>query len=166
MFGLPNQTLEDVKESLNYILKINPEHISCYSLILHKDTKKELPTDDEEREMYHYILKTLKNAGYVHYEISNFAKKGFESKHNLVYWNQEEYAGVGAGASSYVDSVRYTNERNIERYILENKRDCLTSYCVRYGKLVGEKYEETSRNIWFILVLCLRKAKYFSKKAQ
>ncbi len=123
MFGLPNQTLEDVKESLNYILKINPEHISCYSLILHKDTKKELPTDDEEREMYHYILKTLKNAGYVHYEISNFAKKGFESKHNLVYWNQEEYAGVGAGASSYVDSVRYTNERNIERYILENKRE-------------------------------------------
>lgn len=117
MFGLPNQTLENVKESLEYIIKINPEHISCYSLILHKETNKKLPTDEEEREMYHYIVERLKEAGYIHYEISNFAKKGYESKHNLTYWNQEEYAGVGAGASSYVNGIRYTNERSIEKYI-------------------------------------------------
>ncbi len=122
MFGLPNQTLENVKESIEYLLKINPEHISCYSLILHRDTDKKLPTEEEEREMYHYIVNTLKEAGYIHYEISNFAKPNFESKHNLIYWNQEEYVGVGAGASSYVNDVRYTNESDIKKYISQNKR--------------------------------------------
>lgn len=155
MFGLPNQTLKDVKESLDYILKIGPEHISCYSLILHKDTKKHLPSDEEERKMYHYLVATLKNAGYVHYEISNFAKKGFESKHNLVYWNQEEYVGVGAGASSYVNNIRYTNERNIEKYILENKREIeeeqdleskLREYVILKLRLVkGLNLEEASK---------------------
>lgn len=122
MFGLPHQTLENVKESVEYLLKISPEHISCYSLILHNDTDKKLPTEDEEREMYHYIVKTLKEAGYIHYEISNFAKPNFESKHNLVYWNQEEYVGVGAGASSYLNDIRYTNESDIKKYISQNKR--------------------------------------------
>ncbi len=117
MFGLPNQTVQDVKDSLNYILKINPEHISCYSLILHNETTKKLPTDEEEREMYHTIVNTLKEDGYHHYEISNFARSGYESKHNLVYWNQEEYVGVGAGASSYVNGVRYTNVADIKKYI-------------------------------------------------
>lgn len=122
MFGLPHQTLENVKESVEYLLKISPEHISCYSLILHNDTDKKLPTEDEEREMYHYIVKMLKEAGYIHYEISNFAKPNYESKHNLVYWNQEEYVGVGAGASSYLNDVRYTNEPDIKKYISQNKR--------------------------------------------
>jgi len=117
MFGLPNQTTEDVKESLEYLIKIDPEHISCYSLILHNDIFKNLPSDDEEREMYYLIIKMLKESGYEHYEISNFSKSGKESKHNLCYWNQEEYIGVGAGASSYVNRKRYTNELNIERYI-------------------------------------------------
>lgn len=117
MFGLPNQTLKDVEESLDFIIKINPEHVSCYSLILHEKIFNNLPEDEEEREMYYLIMNKLKEAGYVHYEISNFAKPGYESKHNLVYWNQGEYVGAGAGASSYIDKTRYTNVANINKYI-------------------------------------------------
>lgn len=117
MFGLPNQTLDDVNESLDYLIKINPEHISCYSLILHNDIFKNLPSEEVEREMYYLIIKRLKEAGYNHYEISNFAREDRESKHNLCYWNQKEYIGVGAGASSYLDGKRFTNELNISKYI-------------------------------------------------
>ena len=117
MFGLPKQTLDDVNESLDYLIKINPEHISCYSLILHNDIFKNLPQEEDERKMYYLIVDRLKEAGYNHYEISNFAKENKESKHNLCYWNQQEYIGVGAGASSYLDGKRYTNELNIEKYI-------------------------------------------------
>lgn len=117
MFGLPTQTIEDVKKSLEYLININPTHISCYSLILHADIFKNLPSDEEEREMYYITKKVLNEAGYEQYEISNFSKVGYESVHNLAYWNQEEYVGLGAGASSYVDGKRYTNESNIEKYI-------------------------------------------------
>ena len=117
MFGLPNQTLEDVNESLEYIIKLKPEHISCYSLILHQKIFDNLPSDEDEREMYYLIIDKLREAGYKHYEISNFAKPGYESKHNLVYWNQGEYVGAGAGASSYIDNKRYSNVSNIKEYI-------------------------------------------------
>jgi len=117
MFGLPDQTLKDVKESVDYLIKLNPEHISCYSLILHEPIFQNLPDDKEEREMYYLIQKRLKEVGYEQYEVSNFAKNGKESKHNLCYWNQEEYLGIGAGASSYINNKRYTNENKIETYI-------------------------------------------------
>lgn len=117
MFGLPKQTLENVEESIQEILACQPEHISCYSLILHEPIFQNLPTEEEERKMYETIQNRLKEAGYEQYEISNFAKKGKESQHNLCYWNQEEYIGIGAGASSYLDRKRYTNERKIEAYI-------------------------------------------------
>ena len=74
-------------------------------------------------EIYYYIVSRLREAGYFQYEISNFAKKGFESRHNLCYWNQDEYIGVGAGASSYVNGVRFKNVSEIEKYILNNKRE-------------------------------------------
>lgn len=117
MFGLPHQTLEDLKQSIDYLISIQPEHVSCYSLILHRPIFENLPSEEEERKMYDYTKETLQNAGYEHYEISNFAQKGYESKHNLVYWNQEEYIGMGAGASSYVNNERYINEENIDEYI-------------------------------------------------
>lgn len=124
MFGLPGQTVNDVKESLNYLIKINPEHISCYSLIVHDelvekhpDAFSNLPNDEDERKMYYLICDELKSAGYVQYEISNFAKPSFESKHNLCYWNQDEYYGVGAGASSYINNVRYKNIDSVEQYV-------------------------------------------------
>lgn len=117
MFGLPNQTLQDVEASLKYLIKINPAHISCYSLIVHENIFKNLPPDEEEREMYYLIKRMLKAAGYEQYEISNFSKEGYKSKHNLTYWNQEEYIGLGAGASSYFRGERYTNEGSVEKYI-------------------------------------------------
>ena len=124
MFGLPNQKIEDVEESVNYLICKNPEHISCYSLIVHDenvtkypDVFNNLPNDEEERQMYYMICNKLKEAGYIQYEISNFAKPSFESKHNMCYWNQEEYYGVGAGASSYVCEKRYTNVLDVKEYI-------------------------------------------------
>lgn len=126
MIGLPNQTISDVKESLNEIIKLNPTHVSIYSLIVEENTKmeqlinnKELQLLDEEleRQMYWYVKNTLELSGYNHYEISNFAKKGKESKHNLNCWEQKEYIGLGLAAYSYLNGVRYGNTSNIEEYI-------------------------------------------------
>ena len=124
MIGLSNQTLEDVKNALNHVIKLNPEHISVYSLIVHDELVEAhkqafscLPSDEEERKMYYLVCEELTKAGFEQYEISNFAKPGYASKHNLCYWNQDEYYGVGAGASSYIDGVRYKNVDGIEEYI-------------------------------------------------
>lgn len=117
MFGLPTQTLENFKDSVEYVINLKPEHISSYSLILHNDIFKDLPSEEIERDMYHYLVNRLKEAGYLHYEISNFALPGYESKHNLAYWEQKEYYGFGAGASSYLRGRRATNECDINKYI-------------------------------------------------
>lgn len=132
MIGLPNQTLDDVEDTLDKIVKKNPSHISVYSLIVEPDTKMEelisngtlqLPDEDTERKMYWDVVNKLKNCGYNQYEISNFAKKGFESKHNVDCWNQKEYIGAGIAAHSYVNGTRYSNICSIEEYIenIENK---------------------------------------------
>ncbi|AZV55786.1 radical SAM family heme chaperone HemW [Clostridium sp. AWRP] len=128
MFGLPGQTIEDWKESLQNVVKLNPEHISCYSLIVEKGTpfynahqlkNLNLPGEEQERQMYYFTLDFLSKIGYEQYEISNFSKKDRKCKHNLIYWNMEEYIGCGAGAHSYVDGYRYRNTPNIEEYILQ-----------------------------------------------
>ena len=119
MIGLPNQRIENIKKSLEEIIKLNPEHISAYSLIIEEKTllyrkcgnnEITLPDEELERNMYWYVKNILENNGYKHYEISNFAKEGFESKHNLDCWNQEEYLGFGLGAHSYINRVRYSRE--------------------------------------------------------
>ena len=117
MFGLPTQTLDNFKESVEYLIRLKPNHISAYSLILHKDIFTHLPSEEEERAMYHYLVERMKEAGYIHYEISNFALKGYASKHNLAYWKQREYYGFGAGASSYLENKRYTNLKSLQKYI-------------------------------------------------
>ena len=126
MIGLPNQTISDVKDSLNEIIKLNPTHVSVYSLIVEENTKMErlinnkelqLPDEELERQMYWYVKNTLELNGYNHYEISNFAKKGKESKHNLNCWEQKEYIGLGLAAYSYLNGVRYGNTSDIEKYI-------------------------------------------------
>lgn len=126
MIALPNQTIQDIKENLEKITKLNPEHISVYSLILEEGTpfynkynenKIKLPDEELERNMYWYVKNTLENNGYMHYEISNFSKKGFESKHNMNCWNQEEYLGFGVAAHSYNNRIRYSNTKSIEEYI-------------------------------------------------
>ena len=126
MIGLPSQSISDIKESLNKVTNLNPEHISVYSLILEEGTKlyqkyknKEikLPDEELERNMYWYVKNTLENNGYVHYEISNFSKKRYESKHNMSCWKQEEYIGLGAAAHSYIEGIRYSNTENLEEYL-------------------------------------------------
>ena len=126
MLALPNQTITDLQESLDSVIKLEPEHISVYSLILEEGTLMEkwvkegnakLPEDEIERKMYWMVKEKLEENGYNHYEISNFAKKGFESKHNLNCWNQSEYLGFGVSAHSYVNGRRYCNISNIEKYI-------------------------------------------------
>ena len=126
MLALPNQTLKDIEESVEEIIKLNPKHISVYSLILEEGTRlcdmverKEVDIiDDElERNMYWIVKKKLEEEEYIHYEISNFSKKGYESKHNLNCWNQEEYIGFGVAAHSYMDKKRFYNIINVEEYI-------------------------------------------------
>ena len=126
MLGLPGQTLLDLNESLDNVIKLNPEHISVYSLILEEGTplyfkvsnhQVQLPDDELERKMYWKVKEKLQKAGYIHYEISNFAKLGYESKHNLSCWNQEEYIGVGVASHSYTNNVRYSVIENVEEYI-------------------------------------------------
>ena len=126
MIGLPNQTIEDIKRSLKEVIELNPTHISVYSLIIEEGTiiaqkieNHQLEEMDEEleRNMYWYVKNTLELNGYTHYEISNFAKEGKESKHNLNCWRQKEYIGIGLAAHSYLNYVRYTNTSEMEQYI-------------------------------------------------
>ena len=126
MIGLPNQSIADIKSSLEKIINLNPEHISVYSLILEEGTKLykkyenkdiELPDEELERNMYWYVKNILENNGYIHYEISNFSKPGYESKHNVSCWNQEEYIGFGVAAHSYINGTRYSNINKLEEYI-------------------------------------------------
>lgn len=126
MFSLPTQTIDDWEETLENILKLEPEHISAYSLIIEDGTpfKKMYdegclcPVDDDlDRKMYYLCKEMLKDKGYEQYEISNFAKHGVESRHNCVYWQTNEYIGFGLGAHSYFDGKRFHNPLNMEKYI-------------------------------------------------
>lgn len=124
IYGFPNETKKDLKNDINLILKLNPDHISTYSLILSEHTllhvnQIEPISEDVDAEMYKYICKKLKAKNYNHYEVSNFAKENKESKHNLNYWNNEEYYGFGLSASGYIDGVRYTNTLNLSKYLKE-----------------------------------------------
>ncbi len=126
IYALPNQTMEQVKEDVKKALALDLPHLSLYSLILEKHTVfmnrhrrgyLHLPNEDTESDMFEYILDTLKANGFDHYEISNFTKKGFESRHNLMYWNNDEYYGCGAGASGYINGIRYRNRGPIQHYL-------------------------------------------------
>ena len=130
MIGLPNQTMLNVEKSLEKVIDLNPEHISVYSLIVEEGTPIErkiscgeliLPNEELERKEYWLVKKELEEAGYNHYEISNFAKENLESKHNLNCWNQKEYLGFGVAAHSYFNLERYSNVEKIEDYI--NKQE-------------------------------------------
>ena len=134
MFGLPTQTLNDVKKDLTTILKLNLQHISYYSLKLEQGTlfyklfsKKLLllPCEEVEYQMYQTIRFFLKDKGYSQYEISNFSYPGKESKHNLTYWLNEEYYGFGVGASGYLEGIRYENVKRIDEYLTSCKKHVL-----------------------------------------
>ncbi|GFN34717.1 radical SAM family heme chaperone HemW [Tepidimicrobium xylanilyticum] len=125
MFGLPGQCIEDCQNTLKEVIRLGVEHISYYSLIFEENTLMtkwygegiiELPNEDEEREMYHKGIEILKNNGYKHYEISNFAKMGYECKHNLFYWKLKPYIGLGLAAHSNINNKRYWNHNNFKDY--------------------------------------------------
>lgn len=126
IYALPGQTLDQVKENVAKALALDIPHLSLYSLILEHHTifmnkmrrgKLNLPTEDLEAEMFTYIINEMEANGFEHYEISNFSKPGFYSQHNLMYWNNDEYYGCGAGASGYLDGVRYRNRVPIQHYL-------------------------------------------------
>ena len=128
IYALPKQTMEDVKINVAKAIALDIPHMSLYSLILENHTvfmnrmrrgKLPLPKEDLEAEMFEYIIAELEKAGFEHYEISNFSKPGFESRHNLMYWDNAEYYGIGAGASGYVNGVRYKNHGPIRHYLQE-----------------------------------------------
>ena len=129
MSGLPGQTEETLTESIRFLLAQEPEHISVYSLQIEDGTefhkrygedgpeKNLLPDEDADRAMYELTGKLLEEAGYTRYEISNYAKEGFESRHNSSYWTGREYLGIGLGASSLMSNARFHNTTELEAYI-------------------------------------------------
>ncbi|WP_248926762.1 radical SAM family heme chaperone HemW [Paenibacillus hamazuiensis] len=126
MFGLPKQTLKIMEETLNEALALDLKHYSIYSLKVEENTlfhtlyqknQLPLPDEDEELQMFLYIMKRLGEAGYEQYEISNFARPGFESRHNSMYWRNRSYYGIGAGAHGYVNGQRHVNIKGVQPYI-------------------------------------------------
>ena len=154
MSALPWQTLDSWKSTLKKVVMLKPEHISAYSLIIEEGTefskiygspegRKFLPTEEVERDMYHSTIDILKNHGYERYEISNYAKPGYESKHNIGYWTGEEYLGFGIGASSYVYGRRFHVEKDIKKYLdINMKRDIMPLYQNIHELSTKEKMEE------------------------
>ena len=145
MFGVPGQTLESWKNTLKQVVRLKPEHISAYGLIVEEDTPyygrycgeselegekvwegglalPDLPDEDMERAMYSHAEIFLQKQGYEHYEISNYGKPGFACKHNIGYWTGTEYLGLGLGASSYVKGCRFHNTRNYQEYVSTNMK--------------------------------------------
>lgn len=121
IYALPTEDMFILMKDISCLLKLDVEHISTYSLIIEENTalhNKKVKNIDEELDskMYKYICKKLKKKNYIHYEVSNFAKEGKESKHNLTYWDNEEYYGFGCGAHGYINNMRYENTRSLSKY--------------------------------------------------
>ena len=179
MFGLPGQTKQQLMESLKQAFELNPEHISLYglkveegTLFWHNRNTLPLPDEDTERDMYFSAVGFMKLNGYMQYEISNFAKKGFECRHNLRYWNADEYLGLGAAAHSYFGGKRFSFKKNaglyidafnpekrldesiideyidippsarIAEYVMLRFRLCMGIDCERFKKRFGRSFEE------------------------
>ena len=150
MYGLPNLTIQDWKDTLEKISELRPEHISAYSLIIEEGTafyklyekdKLELPSEDDERVMDKLTKDILKSNGYHQYEISNFALPGKECEHNKVYWSLEEYIGVGSASSSYIDGYRLVNTSNINDYI-EKINNNISVVIDKYENTIEDEMEE------------------------
>lgn len=128
MFALPNQTTEDLQATLKKAISLKPDHLSLYNLTIkpgteyykeYKRGKLKLPTEDEEFDMYNWAINFLEESGFEHYEIANFARPHKRSMHNLIYWQNKPYLGIGAGAYSFIRGYRYMNYENPARYIKE-----------------------------------------------
>ncbi len=161
MSGLPGQSLASWMRTLDEVCALKPEHISAYSLIVEEGTPfysiygegagrpswPPLPDEDTERDMYHEAEDFLKGQGYTHYEISNFARSGYECRHNLAYWLRGDYLGLGLGAASLIDHVRSANTRDLDIYMkhsFEADAFLRSPLCAEYTKLSEkDRMEET-----------------------
>ena len=160
--GIPYQTTEKFYKTLQKVVRLKPNHISSYSLIIEKGTpfydaykfdavKQEagmptevLPNEDEVYRMYKLTQQYLTEAGYEHYEISNFAHPGFECQHNIGYWTRKDYLGLGLGAASLVDNVRYSNIRDLHTYIQNTKNIVLYNFPQENGAMeIGTNLHES-----------------------
>jgi oxygen-independent coproporphyrinogen-3 oxidase len=124
IYGLPGQTMDRWRDTLEKVIALAPEHLSCYGLKVEPGTplyerrdREDLPDDDAQADMYLWAVEALARAGYEQYEISNFAREGFASRHNLKYWHMDEYAGFGPGSHSDFGGVRYGYVRDLEGYL-------------------------------------------------
>lgn len=148
IYGIKGQSFQILDEDLKKAIELRPKHLSFYSLILEDNTllkinKYKEEDEDEVRNQYDFVYSKLKENGYYRYEVSNFSLEGYESKHNLVYWNNEEYYAIGVASSSYIDGVRYTTNRNISKYI--------------QGDINKESYEVEKEKEYIMLKLRLDK---------
>ncbi len=122
MYAMPTESINDLKKDLINIIKLDVTHVSTYALIIEDHTKLSIKNtkeinDDLQSNMYYMIVNELTKFGYNHYELSNFSKPGYESRHNLTYWKNERYYGFGAGASGFINNTRYDNTKSIINYI-------------------------------------------------
>ncbi len=159
MYAIPNETMEQLKDDLEKLLSLKVSHISCYSLMIEPRTKLYLekvePIKEEvDVKMYQLIHQTLEKNGFHQYEISNYAKKGRESKHNLVYWNNQEYYGFGLGAASYLGNIRSTNTKKLKTYYhhFEKEEETLNDIDkMRYEMILGlRKIEGVNKREFFL----------------
>ena len=153
MSGIPGQTLESWKNTLKKVTMLKPEHISAYSLIIEEGTPfwnrfgegkcacgytgPALPDEDTENKIYRFTRKFLQEQGFERYEISNYAKPGKECRHNIGYWTEVAYLGLGLGASSYMEGCRFTNEKDLDKYL-----------ALDFGEEDPEKRETALRKLW------------------
>ena len=145
MYALKNESLDDLEKDIDKIFTLDIKHISCYSLIIEKNTKLYIDntkyiSDDLDSDMYDLIDKKLENK-YHRYEVSNYSITSYESRHNLTYWKNNEYYGFGLGAAGYIDNIRYTNTRNLSKYIsgsYEGQEEVLTKEDkIKYEFILG-----------------------------
>ena len=169
MSGLPGQDRKKWEDTLQKVLALKPEHISAYSLIIEEGTEicqnieryPALPSEEEDRKMYQRTKEILKENGFTRYEISNYAKEGYECKHNCVYWQRGNYVGFGLGAASMVENVRWTNTRDFDRYLANcrqpfmlqeekevlSERDCMEEFMFLGLRMMqGVKKADFTRN--------------------
>ena len=156
MYVFQNQTEKDVEKDLEKIIKLNPKHISAYCLILEPNTKLYIENykpldDDKERKIYDKITNILEKHGYLKYELSNFSYPNYESKHNLVYWNNQNYYGFGLGASGYLKNERYENTKSLTEYLKGNY--ILNKYSLTKDEIIQNEF-----------ILGFRKIKGINKK--
>ena len=159
IYAIPDQTIDDIKTDLDLLMKLKPNHISAYSLMIEPHTKlyvdrQEAVADELDRAMYDFLRIYLKGRGFIQYEVSNYAKPSYQSIHNLTYWNNDEYYGFGLGASSYIDHERVINTSNLHKYLngifVKNVKELSTKEQMSYEMILNlRKREGIGRNQFY-----------------